>query len=62
MDGLRMAFLLVGGARLHSGDDGLDRTVRDLQGTRRVRFVRGEGRGVSDLYGVRDAACPICTG
>jgi hypothetical protein len=26
-----------------------------------VRLVRGEGRGVSDLYGVRDAACPIGT-
>jgi hypothetical protein len=24
--------------------------------------VRGEGRGVSDSYGVRDAACPISTG
>jgi hypothetical protein len=23
---------------------------------------RGEGRGVSDEYGVRDAACPISTG
>ena len=30
-------------------------------GTRRVRLVRGEGRGVSDEYGVRDAACPIST-
>ena len=30
--------------------------------TRRVRLVRGEGRGVSDWYGVRDAACPIGTG
>jgi hypothetical protein len=30
-------------------------------GTRRVRLVRGEGRGVSDQYGVRDAACPIST-
>ena len=28
---------------------------------RRVRLVRGEGRGVSDLYGVRDAACPLST-
>ena len=27
----------------------------------RVRLVRGEGRGVSDSYGVRDAACPIST-
>ena len=26
-----------------------------------VRLVRGEGRGVSDLYGVRDAACPLST-
>ena len=25
-------------------------------------IVRGEGRGVSDWYGVRDAACPISTG
>ena len=23
--------------------------------------VRGEGRGVSDQYGVRDAACPLST-
>ena len=30
-------------------------------GTRRVRLVRGEGRGVSDQYGVRDAACPLST-
>jgi hypothetical protein len=29
--------------------------------TQRVRLVRGEGRGVSDQYGVRDAACPIST-
>jgi len=28
---------------------------------RRVRSVRGEGRGVSDQYGLRDAACPIST-
>jgi hypothetical protein len=28
----------------------------------RVRLVRGEGRGVSDQYGVRDAACLISTG
>ena len=27
----------------------------------RVRIVRGEGRGVSDQYGVRDAACPLST-
>jgi hypothetical protein len=27
-----------------------------------VRLVRGEGRGVSDWYGVREAACPIGTG
>ena len=26
-----------------------------------VRLVRGEGRGVSDLYGVEDAACPLST-
>jgi hypothetical protein len=25
-------------------------------------IVRGEGRGVSDWYGVRDAVCPISTG
>ena len=25
----------------------------------RVRLVRGEGRGVSDLYGVRDTTCPL---
>ena len=31
------------------------------RGTRRVRSVRGEGRGVSDQYGVRDAACPLST-
>ena len=30
-------------------------------GTRRVRLVRGEGRGVSDYYRVRDAACPLST-
>ena len=30
--------------------------------TRRVRFVRGEGRGVSGSYGGRDAACPVRTG
>ena len=29
---------------------------------RRVRSVRGEGRGVSGQYGVRDAACPVSTG
>ena len=28
---------------------------------RRVQLVRGEGRGVSDWYGVRDAACPLST-
>jgi hypothetical protein len=27
-----------------------------------VQLVRGEGRGVSAQYGVRDAACPISTG
>ena len=26
-----------------------------------IRLVRGEGRGVSDWYGVRDAACPLST-
>jgi hypothetical protein len=26
-----------------------------------VRLVRGEGRRVSDLYGVRDATCPVST-
>jgi len=31
-------------------------------GTRRVRSVRGAGRGVSGQYGVRDAACPVSTG
>ena len=31
-------------------------------GTRRVRSVRGAGRGVSAQYGVRDAACPLCVG
>ena len=24
-------------------------------------ILRGEGRGVSDYYGVRDAACPLST-
>ena len=28
---------------------------------RGVRLVRSEGRGVSDQYGVRDAACPLST-
>ena len=36
--------------------------VRPRLGPGRVRLVRGEGRGVSDWYGVRDAACPISTG
>ena len=27
-----------------------------------AQLVRGQGRGVSHLYGARDAACPICTG
>ena len=31
-------------------------------GTRRVRSVRGVGRGVSDQYGGWDEACPISTG
>ena len=35
--------------------------VDGLRATRRVRLVRGEGRGVSDWYGVRDAACPLST-
>jgi hypothetical protein len=33
----------------------------DADHLRRVRLVRGEGRGVSDWYGVRDAACPLST-
>ena len=32
------------------------------EGKVRVRLVRGEGRGASDQYGVRDTACPISTG
>ena len=32
------------------------------RGVRGVRSVRGEGRGASDQYGVRGAACPISTG
>jgi len=32
-----------------------------VRGTRCVRLVRGEGRGVSDHYGKRDAACPVST-
>ena len=31
------------------------------RGARRVRLVRGEGRGVSASSGVRDAACPLGT-
>jgi len=31
-------------------------------GTRCVPFVRGEGRGVSHLYGAGDEACPVSTG
>ena len=27
----------------------------------RVQLVRGEGRSVSNQYGVRDAACPLST-
>jgi len=33
-----------------------------LGGTRRVRLVREEGRGVSSQYGRRDEACPVSTG
>jgi len=37
--------------------------VRREDGTGQgARLVRAEGRGVSDQYGVRDAACPISTG
>ena len=34
----------------------------DRHGAERPQRLRGEGRGVSDSYGVRDAACPIRTG
>ena len=37
-------------------------SVWPLPAPRRTRLERGEGRGVSDQYGVRDAACPISTG
>ena len=43
---------------LHTSAGGNFSTGR---GTRRVRLVRGEGRGVSDQYRVRDAACPLST-
>jgi hypothetical protein len=40
---------------------GAGTAISSGRGTRRVRLVRGEGRGVSDQYGVRDAVCPLST-
>ena len=43
-------------------DDDTGEVRKATRSDQRVRLVRGEGRGVSNQYGVRDAACPLSTG